>query len=160
MAAAGWRLRAERGEPTPRTFLAGGAGVHDVFAEPEQPARRQNGHSTESDIPATWDVLTFYLPTPTQAKSQMCARLRARALEGGRARAISPQKRADWPAGSSLVPPRHPQALATTPHPRPVRAGWTPFGSVGALWRDARSYTFRWQGFEDDGPAQSAPQGE
>ena len=43
---------------------------------------------------------------------------------------------------------------------RPVRAGWTPFGSVGALWRDAISYTFRWQGFEDDCPAQSTPQGE
>ena len=44
--------------------------------------------------------------------------------------------------------------------PRPVRAGWTPFGSVGALRRDARSYTFRRRGFQLDCPAQYGTQGE
>ena len=43
---------------------------------------------------------------------------------------------------------------------RPVRAGWTPFGSVGALRRDARSHIFRRRGFQLDGPAQYGPQGE
>ena len=43
---------------------------------------------------------------------------------------------------------------------RPVRAGWTPFGSVGALRRDAGSHIFRRRGFKLDGPAQYGPQGE
>ena len=47
LAAAGWRSRAERGRGTPRTFLGGGAGAHDVPAEVEQPTRRRNGHSKE-----------------------------------------------------------------------------------------------------------------
>ena len=44
--------------------------------------------------------------------------------------------------------------------PRPVRAGWTPFGSVGALRRDPGSHIFRRRGFKLDGPAQYGPQGE
>ena len=46
------------------------------------------------------------------------------------------------------------------PHPRPVRAGWTPFGSVGALRRDARSYIFRRRGLGVDGPPQYGPRCE
>ena len=44
--------------------------------------------------------------------------------------------------------------------PRPVRAGWTPFESVGALRRGARSYIFRRGGLGLDGSAQYGPQGE
>ena len=43
---------------------------------------------------------------------------------------------------------------------RPVRAGWTPFGSVGALRRDARSYIFRRRGPGVDSPAQYGPRCE
>ena len=72
LAAAGWRSRAERGRGTPRTFLGGGAGAHDVPAEVEQSTRRRNGHSTESDKPATKDELTFYFPPPHTGDSPMC----------------------------------------------------------------------------------------
>ena len=41
--------------------------------------------------------------------------------------------------------------------PRPVRAGWTPFVSVGALGHDARSHIFRRRGLKLDGPAHYGP---
>ena len=41
--------------------------------------------------------------------------------------------------------------------PRPVRAGWTPFVSVGALRHDARSHIFRRRGLKLDGPAHYGP---
>ena len=72
LAAAGWRSRAERGRGTPRTFLGGGAGAHDVPAEVEQPTRRRNGHSTGSDKLATKDELTFHLLPPHTGEGPMC----------------------------------------------------------------------------------------